>query len=280
MNHWWRAYNTAASDPKLGELTDWQHRCWFQIMCMASENDGKLPILKHVAFTLRVRPEKAAEVISQLHVAGLLDKTEDGFVPHNWNGRQYKSDVSTDRVKRFRNGKRNVSVNDERNAPEQSRPEQKRADTEARDPLKVRTGDFQQAIVRAFAAANSPNLPETSRAGLWLSQGFQEDICLAVITDIVKRKPSITTLSYFDKPIADAHAKKAPPREAVVMTAEETDWEAVCKSYKAFGQWSKWAGPDPDSEACRCPRDVLAKHGLLPISDAPSLPTPTMPSMQ
>lgn len=109
MNHWWRAYNEAVHDPKLQLISDSLFRVWFNLMCIASANDGKFPALKDVAFTLRLSPEKAATALAQLHGAGLLDKTETGFVPHNWNGRQYKSDVSTERVKRYRNGKRNVS---------------------------------------------------------------------------------------------------------------------------------------------------------------------------
>jgi hypothetical protein len=110
MSRWWRAYDEAVNDPKLQLLSDHLFRAWFNLMCIASQHEGKLPAIDSIAFTLRVKPEKAAAIISQLHKAGLLDKTETGFEPHNWNGRQYKSDVSTERVKRFRNGKRNVSV--------------------------------------------------------------------------------------------------------------------------------------------------------------------------
>ena len=40
------------------------------------------------------------------------------------------------------------------------------------------------------------------------------------------------------------------------------DWDAVCISFKKFGRWNRYAGPDPDSPACRCPREILAKHGI------------------
>lgn len=278
MNHWWRAYNEAVNDPKLQLISDSLFRAWFNLMCVASSNDGMLPAATSLAFTLRMKPEKVGQVLTQLHKAGLLDKTETGFTPHNWNGRQYKSDASTERVKRFRETKRNVSSAVTVTPPETEQI-QNRADTEARDDLKNRTGNFQQAIVKAFAAANSPNLPETSRAGLWLSQGFQEDICLAVITDIVKRKPSITTLSYFDKPIADAHASKAPPRQAVPMKPEEINWDQVLTAYKKYGRWSRWAGPDLESPACYCPVEMLEKHGLAKLnSDA--MPAPNLKAMQ
>ncbi|MBR0868916.1 hypothetical protein JQ633_00990 [Bradyrhizobium tropiciagri] len=97
------------NDPKLQLISDSLFRAWFNLMCIASAHDGILPPLKDIAFTLRIAPTKAAQVLAQLHGAGLLDKTETGFTPHNWNGRQYKSDVSTPRVKRFRQRKGTVS---------------------------------------------------------------------------------------------------------------------------------------------------------------------------
>jgi hypothetical protein len=176
-------------------------------------------------------------------------------------------------VKRYRATQRNVSSGVSETPPEQKQTtEQSRAEPEARDELQKRTGNFQQAIVKAFAAGNSPNLPETSRAGLWLTQGYQEDICLAVITEIVRKKPSITTLNYFDNAIKEAHASKAPPRQAVPMTAEEVNWDDVLATFKKIGHWSKWAGPGLDSPACRAPPEMLAKYGLAASSEGSSAP--------
>lgn len=115
MNHWWRAYNEAVNDPKLQLISDSLFRAWFNLMCIASGNDGALPAVASLAFTLRMKPEKVGQVLTQLHAAGLLDKTETGFVPHNWKGRQYKSDkadeTAAERMARYRERKRN-----ERNA--------------------------------------------------------------------------------------------------------------------------------------------------------------------
>lgn len=111
MSRWWRAYDEAASDPKLGLLTDDLHRAWFNLMCIASANDGAFPPLKQIAYTLRVKPERAAAILAELHTHGLLDKTDDGFAPHNWNRRQYKADVTdptaAERMQRYRKNKRN-----------------------------------------------------------------------------------------------------------------------------------------------------------------------------
>lgn len=110
MSRWWRAYDEAVDDPKLLLLSDRAHRAWFNLMCLASIGEGRLPERKVIELKLRLPPAKAQAVLKELIDAGLIDEDETGLKPHNWNGRQYKSDVSTERVKRFRNGNRNVSV--------------------------------------------------------------------------------------------------------------------------------------------------------------------------
>lgn len=117
-NRWWRAYDGAVDDPKLGALTDKQHRAWFNLLCIASANDGTLPPIPAVAFKLRTTPDKAKRLIAELAAIGLFDVTETGARPHNWSGRQYKSDSSTERVKRFRDKKGNVSSTVSETPPE------------------------------------------------------------------------------------------------------------------------------------------------------------------
>jgi hypothetical protein len=149
VNHWWRAYNEAVNDPKLQLISDALFRSWFNLMCIASANDGALPAIGSLAFTLRMKPEKAAQVLAQLCSAGLLDKTETGFVPHNWNGRQYKSDKSDEtaaqRMARYRERKRN-----ERNATVTvTAPRLQTTETEQKDTEAIASGADAPRDVRA-----------------------------------------------------------------------------------------------------------------------------------
>jgi hypothetical protein len=48
---------------------------------------------------------------------------------------------------------------------------------------------------------------------------------------------------------------------------EELNWDAVLVAYKKTGHWSRFAGNDPSSPNCRCPPEILAKHGLLTQSE-------------
>jgi len=271
MSRWFRFYDDAINDPKilkLSEATRWQ---WVAVLCVASKNEGKIPGADELAIYLRTTEKQAATILSTLSDARLLDRTENGYEPHNWKGRQFKTDDSKERVQRHREKKRS-----ERNdcnedvtvtvTPPETEQKQNRAEADARDDFKKRVGNFRQAIVKAFEAANSPTVIETSRAELWLSQGRQEDICLAVIATIVAKKPEINNLAYFDKPIAEAHAAKSPPRQAVTQTAEQIDWKATLSHYKKTGHWSRWAGSEPGQPGCLAPKDLLLEYGLAGAS--------------
>ncbi len=109
MTRWFRFYDDALNDPKILKLSDKSYRIWTQLLCAASKNDGRLPLFEDLAIMLRMKPEKLQPELEKLITAGLIDHDDIGMRPHNWNARQFKSDVSTERVKRFRNAQHTVS---------------------------------------------------------------------------------------------------------------------------------------------------------------------------
>jgi hypothetical protein len=112
MNQWFRAYEETLDDPKVQLLDPPLFKAWFNLLCLASLNGGVLPAMAHIAFRLRMPVLQAELTVSALIESGLFDQRDDGLIePHNWNGRQYKSDVSTERVQRFRKRQRNAARN-------------------------------------------------------------------------------------------------------------------------------------------------------------------------
>jgi hypothetical protein len=109
MSRWFRLDDDVINDPKILLLPENLRWIWIAFLCMASKNSGRIPSIEIVALSLRVKQTKAAEYLTKLVTAGLIDRDETGFAPHNWSKRQFKSDVSTERVKRFREQERNVS---------------------------------------------------------------------------------------------------------------------------------------------------------------------------
>jgi hypothetical protein len=109
MTRWFRVYNDLVDDPKVQRLDPTLFKALVNLWCLASANDGVLPPIDEMAFKLRMKPEKAQQVLNQLRAVGLVDDDERGARPHNWDKRQFTSDGSTSRVKRFRERHGNVS---------------------------------------------------------------------------------------------------------------------------------------------------------------------------
>lgn len=112
--HWWRAYDDAVDHPKLQLLQPLLFKAWFNLLCLASANGGKLPVLSTIAFKLRITEDKARHIVAELTARGLIDECNGRFTPHNWNGRQFKSDVTdptnAERQRRYR-GRHAVTAN-------------------------------------------------------------------------------------------------------------------------------------------------------------------------
>lgn len=124
IGHWFRLYDGLVDDPKVQKLPAETFRALINLWCLASRNNGVLPPIEDVSFGLRMSEKAALSLLKTLSEQGFIDNSDEGMKPHNWDGRQFKSDVSTERVQRFR--KRHETVS--RNSPdtEQNRTERDR----------------------------------------------------------------------------------------------------------------------------------------------------------
>lgn len=108
MTHWFRLYDELLDDPKVQCLDPEDFKNWINLLCVASRNGGKIGNVSETAFALRMSEDGALTVLERLCQRCLIDKVSGGtdgwhYAPHAWGKRQYKSDTSTERVKRFRN---------------------------------------------------------------------------------------------------------------------------------------------------------------------------------
>ena len=111
MGRWFRFYEAAVSNTKIIKLSDADFRAWVNILCLAASKGGVIPPIDDVAIMLRLKERDAQKRIDSLIAAGLIDKTPRGLVPHDWDSRQFQSDGSTARVKRFRERQKGASGN-------------------------------------------------------------------------------------------------------------------------------------------------------------------------
>jgi hypothetical protein len=234
MSRWLRINEDCIDHPKLLKLPEALRWQWLALLCVASKNDGVLPAIDDVALCLRVTEAKAAEYITKLVKAKLIDHDGDVFVPHNWTKRQFKSDSSTDRVKRHREKQRNAPCNVSGNvsssvsetvtetAPQQSRSdsEQSTADARALDEIGLKNEKALSALFTALCINLNRSPPDLRPIKIWLLDGIAMGTISTIVTPILKRKADMASLGYCDAAVREAHSKLAPVSFQIVPPGE------------------------------------------------------------
>lgn len=206
MSLWFRLYTDIPNNPKVQLLPAETFRAWINILCIFKDGESKLPSLKSLAFKLRVTQGEAQNWVDELIVAGLLEREGNQILPHQWNEHQYVSDVSTERVKRFRKRQRNVSVT----VPEQSRAdtEQNRAHTEAAREIPA---SELIPLLRKPAQPMKQQLTASMRFPEWwvrypLKTG--EGICAGVWLSLVSVEAEGAVFACLDRYLASDHVSR------------------------------------------------------------------------
>jgi len=96
---WFRLYNEFAFDPKIQSMGETFQRRFIMLLCLQCNGDLQKLSEEELAFALRISSEELQETKKILISKRFID--EDWNVL-NWNKRQYVSDTSTERVRRFR----------------------------------------------------------------------------------------------------------------------------------------------------------------------------------
>jgi hypothetical protein len=211
---WFRMQDTVLDDPKVQRLPDKAFRGWVNLLCLAKRNGGVLPAVADIAFALRATEKFVHGLIETLVAAELIDRTDAGLTPHNWTKWQYESDVSTTRVKRFRERHRNVSETQPETPPEQSR-----AETDSETEQKQSRADPREVgetVLAIMAVADDPRwVGSYGRVHQWLADGCDPelDIYPTIRRVMAKRNGQgpPANLKYFDQAIADAKATRLTP---------------------------------------------------------------------
>lgn len=266
---WWRAYSDARNDPKVQGLPPEMFRSWFNLCCLAADNDGKIPSVMDAAFALHLSEAKTVKTIAFLASAGLLDAVEGGyFEPHNWSVRQYRSDVSTDRVKAFRERRGNTketpnvtptepnetfheTFHETLQKPFMERPQIQIQNTESDkngggDERARASGvglisreayDFCDAVLKLEGReADDPRcIGYAWTLQGWITKGWKPHIALVAIAVVMgarraKSQKAPGSLNYYEMAIARAHAEAAQPLPvANIIPAEVHDAREASK---------------------------------------------------
>lgn len=112
-NSWFRFYNEVLNDRKVQSLADWIFKIWVNCLCLASMNEtfhGNIGTIDDVSYALRETKERVTEAFHTLVTIGILVTENETFHLAAWKKRQFKSDSSTERVRKHRERSTNVTV--------------------------------------------------------------------------------------------------------------------------------------------------------------------------
>lgn len=256
MSKWFRFYSDAVRNPKVAALSDREFRLWVALLSAASENAGELPPAEELKHVLNTRLDHLLTGLERLITAGLIDRLERGYEPHHWSKFQYKSDTSTDRVKKHRS-ERNVSE-----TPPEADTEQIQKDrTSAQQPIAERGLRGEGLLDKLVTAAGIVGNPPQGLAFLQPILGLMDagyDLDRDILAAIkAKPNPRARNWSYFVPQIRDAaDARKAAG--SVPKPAEaQFDWTRAIKLYRDDGFWASGWGPKPGEPGCRVPAQLL-----------------------
>lgn len=100
-NPWFRLYSEFEDDPKVQMMPEAMQRRLIMLMCSRCKDETLRETQR--AFKWRISAEELAETKALFIENGFIDKDWNLL---NWNRRQFISDSSTDRVRRYREGKK------------------------------------------------------------------------------------------------------------------------------------------------------------------------------
>jgi hypothetical protein len=152
---WFRYHADVINNKRIQNLPPELFKFWVNCQCILAledvGNSGKLPPIEQCAFYLRMSVEETVNKFEELHEKGvflkrevkrnetpvkqktlenetLFDRKEYNYFLRNWGKKQYKSDSSTERVKRFRERSKGDTGNGLDQSQNQNRTDQTRED--------------------------------------------------------------------------------------------------------------------------------------------------------
>jgi hypothetical protein len=254
MSRWLRMYEEILDDPKVQRLSGDDFKAWVNLLCLTSRYSGDLPPVEDIAFALRLDKKKVEATIARLLRAGLLVERNGCFRPHKWDERQYKSDVSTDRVKRFRQRSRGVSETPDETPPDtETDTETENDDDEARDAREWPTEliEITSEVCRIAGIGHTQPghiIANHKIVQGWLDTGIdpETEIAPAIRQALAESTERISSLRWFDHPVRQAKARK----------------EAAANGHQRSPPKDRWAGYLTEAEeADRQPGHPLSEAG-------------------
>jgi hypothetical protein len=199
-----------------------------------------------------------------------------------WEKRQPKrEDSSTERVREHRNAMKHNET--QRNAREDKSRIDKKEDIRAVAKTTRPNADFEAFWeARPKRKGADPKDPARKLYEAAVKAGADPAGLLAALRRYAAIEAERVGTPYLPQMVKWLRDKRwlDYPEIAIQAPNEQTDWDAICSSFKKFGHWSRQGGNHPDSGSCRCPPEILAKYGIVSATGHDPPPAPSLRAMQ
>jgi hypothetical protein len=211
-------------------------------------------------------------------VTALTDKGRvTGDRVANWDKRQWKSDDSTDRVRKHRSNKKrnkikdgcNIECNDDetlRNGPETETETETEKKESSRAP-RVETRKFEEFWKEyPKRKGDNPKSPARKAFEAAVRQGADPDAIISGVRRAKARNTDKIGTEFIPQAIKwlrdrrweDYQDDHDPPNGPLIPD------DAAFEFFKKFKRWHRDYGPEPGKPGCRASPEVLAKYGYEP----------------
>ena len=162
MNAWFRFYHEWDSDPKVQSMTEAMQRRLAMLFCSRCKEETLQE--QELAFHWRISVEELAETKALFIQKGFMD---ENWQPINWNKRQFISDSSTDRVRRFREKKSNETHETKCNDLDSVSPNSK-------SPIVMRLETARNVTVTPLSVSESVSVSDSGSETMLACNLFEE----------------------------------------------------------------------------------------------------------
>lgn len=260
---WFRLYHRIIDDEKI-RLLAFEDRWHFIAVCclkadgLLDEPDSDLKWRK-VAVKLGVQLRELDEIKRRLFEVGLVDKD---MQPTAWEQLQYKTDTSTDRVRKHREKLKKNNDETQRNVTVTAPEAETESEAEAKPREWTRESlDHLDAKLREAGKLESdpnPALMDMSPIIGLIDAGYSLEVdILPLIRERCASGFKPRSWRYFVVGIQDRAKERAGIAQQAKAQAPQRDWLTLCNVFFAGRHWPNGIGPNPDDPNCEAPRDVI-----------------------
>ena len=134
-NPWFRMHSELLNDEKVQALPAETFRVWVNLLCVTNDSVSSTFHRVSCPFKLRISETEFETHFETLHSCGLIIEVGDEYQPKGWNKRQYKSDNSTERVRKHREKKKKCNITETVTPAVTVTPPDTDTDTEQKPPI-------------------------------------------------------------------------------------------------------------------------------------------------